>query len=942
MKQILISSCALFFAFTSNAQTKLVEKINAKSGDVVIPYEKYLLDNGLTVVLHEDHSDPLVHVDVTYHVGSAREEIGKSGFAHFFEHMQFQGSDHVGDEQHFKIITAAGGTLNGSTNQDRTNYYETVPSNQLEKMLWLESDRMGFFLDAVTQQKFEIQRSTVKNERGQNYDNRPYGLVGEFGSKNLYPYGHPYSWLTIGYVEDLNRVNVMDLKNFFLRWYSPNNASITIGGDLNPAQTLQWVEKYFGSIPRGPEVSKTLLAPVSIASDRYVSYTDNYAKLPMITKTYPTVPNYDKDMAPLACLAQIIGQGKTSVLYQELIKKQKALQANAGSRLSELAGEFSIQLVPMPGKSLAAMDSLYKEALSNFEKRGVTNEDIEKFKGAIESQFINGLQSVSGKVSQLAAFQTFTGNPNQTGKLLEMYRAVTKEDVWRVYQTYIQNKPCVTVSVLTKNEKNTAQSDNYKIDSSNYTAPNYGYDGLKYVKGKDNFDRSVMPGTGANPVVKVPGYWKKKMSNGARVVGANYDELPIVNVSITIPGGQLALMKDTAKNGLASLTGSMLNEDTKNYTAEQFAVALQKLGSSVSVNNSFGGMRFSMQCLKKNLDATLALLEERMLRPSFTQDAFSRIQKQTMESFKQAKSQPTAIAGNVYSKLLYGTDNILGMDDNGSEYTVKNLKLEDVNQFYQNNLTTQKAKIVIVGDVAEEEIMPKLEFLNQLGKAKTKLKAPKVKPSTASTKIYIVDVPKAAQTEFRVGKVVKMKYDPTGEYYQCDLMNYVLGANFNSRLNLNLREDKGWTYGARANFSGDKYRVEYTFSSGIRANATDSALTEVLKEINQYAANGIKDDEIAFMKSAIGQRDALQYETPGQKSGFVSRLLEYDLEGNYVDKQTEMLNTINKEKINALSKKWLQTNNVIILLVGDKTKMLPGIEKFGYEIIELDSDGNRK
>ena len=942
MKQFLFSSFAFLVAISASAQTKLIEKVNAQAGEVTIPYEKYKLSNGLTVILHEDHSDPLVHVDVTYHVGSAREEIGKSGFAHFFEHMQFQGSDHVGDEQHFKIITAAGGTLNGSTNQDRTNYYETVPSNQLEKMLWLESDRMGFFLDAVTQQKFEIQRSTVKNERGQNYDNRPYGLVGEFGSKNLYPYGHPYSWLTIGYVEDLNRVNVEDLKNFFLRWYSPNNATITIGGDLNPAQTLQWIEKYFGSIPRGPEVSKTILAPVSISSDRYVSYTDNYAKLPMITKTYPTVPNYDKDMAPLACLAQIIGQGKTSVLYQELIKKQKALQANAGSRLSELAGEFSIQLVPMPGKSLAAMDSLYKEALGNFEKRGVTDEDIEKFKGSIESQFINGLQSVSGKVSQLAAFQTFTGNPNQTGKLLEMYRAVTKEDVWRVYQTYIQNKPSVTVSVLTKNEKTAALSDNYKIDSSHYTAPNYGYNGLKYLKGQDNFDRSVMPGTGANPVVKVPEYWKKKLKSGAKVIGAKYDELPIVNVSITIPGGQLALMNDTAKNGLASLTGSMLNEDTKNYTAEQFSIALQKLGSSISVSNSFGGMRYSVQCLKKNLNATMALLEERMLRPNFTQDAFNRIQKQTLESFKQAKSQPATIAGNVYSKLLYGTDQILGMDDNGSEYTVKNLKLEDVNQFYQNNLTSKDAKIVIVGDVSEDEILPQLSFLDQLGQSKTKIKKPKAKPSTAATKIYILDVPTAAQTEFLVGKVVGMKYNPTGEYYQSDLMNYVLGANFNSRLNLNLREDKGWTYGARANFSGDKYRVEYTFSSGIRANATDSALSEVLKEINEYATAGIKDDEIAFMKSAIGQRDALQYETPGQKSGFVSRLLEYNLKGNYVEKQTNILNTINKKKIDALAKKWLQTSNMIILLVGDKNKILPGIQRFGYEIIELDSDGNRK
>jgi Predicted Zn-dependent peptidases len=236
------------------AQAKFIEKVEQKGEELVIPYSKYVLPNGLTVIVHEDHSDPIVHVDVTYHVGSAREEIGKSGFAHFFEHMMFQGSDNVADEAHFKIITEAGGTLNGTTNRDRTNYFETVPKNQLEKMLWLEADRMGFFLDAVTQKKFEVQRATVKNERGQNYDNRPYGLVSETASKYLYPYGHPYSWLTIGYVEDLNRVNANDLKNFFLRWYGPNNATLTVGGDVNTQEVLKLAEKYFGSIPRGPEV----------------------------------------------------------------------------------------------------------------------------------------------------------------------------------------------------------------------------------------------------------------------------------------------------------------------------------------------------------------------------------------------------------------------------------------------------------------------------------------------------------------------------------------------------------------------------------------------------------------------------------------------------------------------------------------------------------------
>ena len=940
-KRIVLPLIACMAGMNGFSQAKLVEKITRKASELVIPYEKYVLPNGLTVILHEDHSDPIVHVDVTYHVGSAREEIGKSGFAHFFEHMQFQGSDHVGDEQHFKIITEAGGTLNGSTNLDRTNYYETVPSNQLEKMLWLEADRMGFFLDAVTQKKFEIQRSTVKNERGQNYDNRPYGLVGEFTSKHLYPYGHPYSWLTIGYVEDLNRVDVNDLKNFFLRWYGPNNATLTIGGDINPKEVIKQVEKYFGSIVKGPAVSKTILPAVTVTSDRYVSFTDNYAKVPMLVKTFPTVPNYHKDMPALSCLAQVLGQGKNSVLYQQLVKTQKALQASSNSRLSELAGDISFQIIPLPGKSLAGMDSLFREALLAFEKRGVTDEDIEKFKGGIEAQYINGLQSVSGKVSQLAAFQTFTGDANKIGKLLEMYRAVTKEDVLRAYNTYIKGKGSVTVSVLTKSSSNgPAMADNFTIDTTKYVRPDYGYTGLVYTKGKDNFDRSAMPGNGANPVVKVPAFWKKELPNGARVIGAENNELPIVNVSVTIPGGHLAQGADTSKIGLAGMVASMLNEDTKKYSAEQMAVELQKLGSSI--NNTNDGINFSVQSLKKNLGKTLQLLEEKMLNPDFKQDAFNRLQKQALESFKQAKSQPATIASNVYRKLNYGAGNILGMSDNGTEYTTRNLSLADVQDYYSNYMTSQGAKVVIVGDVKESEILPQLAFLNKLPNKKISLSPTGTVPAVEKTVIYLVDVPKAAQTEFRVGKVLNLPYDQLGEYYKVDLMNYVLGANFNSRLNLNLREDKGWTYGARGSVSGDKYGVQYTFSSGIRADATDSALTEVMKEINNYAASGITEDEMRFMKSALGQRDALLYETPGQKSGFINRILEYNLPADFVDTQNKILKDISKAEIDALAKKWLQTDKMNILLVGDKAKILPGLQKFGYEIIELDVDGNRK
>ncbi len=925
----------------ATAQTKLVEKVTKTGNEIVIPYEKYVLSNGLTLIVHEDHSDPVVHVDVTYHVGSAREEIGKSGFAHFFEHMMFQGSDNVADEQHFKIVTESGGTLNGSTNRDRTNYFETVPSNQLEKMLWLEADRMGYLLDAVTQKKFEVQRATVKNERGQNYDNRPYGLLFENLSKNLYPYGHPYSWLTIGYIEDLNRVDVNDLKNFFLRWYGPNNATLTVGGDVKPADVVKLAEKYFGSIPRGPEVTPVKVPAAVVTSDRYVSYTDNYARLPLLSVVFPTVPNYDKDMAALQCLAQVIGQGKNSVLYQQLVKKQLALNASASSQLSELAGEFSFQIIPLPGKTLGAMDTLLRAALDSFEVRGVTDEDIAKFKGGIEAQQINGLQSVSGKVSQLAAFQTFTGNPNKIADLIKMYTSLTKEDVMNAYNKYIKGKHGVHVSVLPKGQANLqAIADNYKIDSSSYTAPDYGYKGLTYVKGKSNFDRSKIPGNGANPTVKVPAVWKKNLPNGIRMIGTQSTELPTVTVSITIPGGHLLQANDTSKVGLASFFADMMNEDTKNYTAEQMAVELQKLGSSVSVSSSTDNIMFNVQTLKKNLGKTLALLQERMFNPKFTEDAFKRNQKQSLEGFKQIKSQPAAIASLVSAKINYGPNNILGMSEDGTENTIKNLKLSDVQDYYNNYMTSQGLNVVVVGDITQAEIVPQLAFLNKLPNKKINMPKPVATPLPHDqAKIYLVDVPKAAQTEFRVGYNTGLKYDATGEYYKAGLMNYALGGAFNSRLNLNLREDKGWTYGARSGFTGDDYSGDFEFSSGIKAEATDSALVEVVKELKNYSASGITNDELVFMKNAIGQRDALRYETGLQKAGFIRNILENNLPTNYTDLQAKILKGMTKKDIDALAKKYIDASKLNMLLVGDKAKILPGLQKLGYEIVELDADG---
>ncbi|PKG97808.1 pitrilysin family protein [Paraglaciecola sp. MB-3u-78] len=915
---------------------KKITSVAKKVDEIVIPFTQYQLDNGLTVILHPDNSDPLVHIDITYHVGSGREEAGKSGFAHFFEHMMFQGSENVADEQHFGLITESGGTLNGSTNQDRTNYYETVPSNQLERMLWLEADRMGFFLNAVTKQKFENQRETVKNERGQNYDNRPYGLLRERVNEALFPEGHPYSWSTIGYIEDLNRANLNDLKKFFLRWYGPNNATLTIGGDMDEQQTLAWVKQYFGGIPRGPEVANPEFIPVTLDKDRYISMQDNVS-LPLIYMSYPTVHLNHPDEAPLDVLMSILGTGKTSLLYKNMVKNGKAVQASAGHGCAELSCQFSIFALPTPGTTLAELETITRASLAEFESRGGANlDDIQRVKAGIVSGLIYGLESVAGKVGQLAMYQTFRNNPDAISDDVARYENVSQDDVMRVYKKYIKNKHGVIMSIVPNGQGDKiAQPDTWqRYDRTIPTS--LEDDSLALRPGTSDFDRSVVPTSGNNPSVSVPDIYQLTTKTGIKILGTVNDEVPTTTIRLRVPAGQTRESVD--KLGLASLTAAMLGEATKKSTAEDLSNQLQKLGSTVdfSADNKFTSI--NIRTLTKNLDETLAVAIEQLTQPKFDNADFIRLQKQQIEGLKTAKKDAATTATEVFNKLIFGSDNSFAYSNKGSIATLEKLSLKDVTEFYSTFYGPSNADLIVVSSLAENEIIQALKTLDIWQGKTSPMPAIKAFPELQAGTLYFINKPEAAQSEIRIGKRA-LNYDSVGEYYRADLMNYNLGGAFNSRINLNLREDKGYTYGARSFFYGDDLHGFYRAQAGVRADTTADSIVQFRNEISAFGEQGLTLKELEFVKSAIGQRDARNYETPRQKLSFLSEIMTYNLDSGFVDKQNEILANVSLEELSGLAAKHLKLNEMITVVVGDKAAIMESLQPMFENIIELDEEG---
>jgi zinc protease len=912
-----------------------------------IPFKKFVLDNGLELVVHEDHSDPVVAVYVYYHVGSAREVAGRSGFAHLFEHMLFQGSEHVGDDQHFKLVQGAGGTLNGSTTSDRTNYFEVLPSNQLELALWLESDRMGFLLPAMTQAKLDNQRDVVKNERRQNYENRPYGQSEGVIEAALYPPDHPYSWLTIGTQEDLTAASLDDVKGFFQRWYGPNNATLAVGGDVKTDEVVALVKKYFGSLPRGPAVETPKPRPTSLAAEKRLVMEDR-VKLPELSLTWPSVPAHASDEAALDVLANILAANNSAILDKAFkIDAHLASEVRASNRSRELAGEFSITLRPNPGVTLDTLEEKTRALLAKLGKDGVDPKQLERVKSRYEAGAVRRLETVGQRTATLADSNTFTKDPGYFDEEVRRRMAVTPDDVRGVLERYVLGKPAIVLSVVPEGKG--------ALAAAGSTADGKGLAAAVEAAWKDprekkiaaiaaapvtgpapTIDRTKQPGAGAAIEFHAPKVWHGQLADGVAVVGTRYTEIPMTTISLSIPAGRLFETQDTL--GLASMTAELLQQGTRSLTATGFIEELDRLGATLNASADDEEVTFSLSCLTKHVDEAVRLLGDVILHPRLAEEDFDRVRSDRLVAIDTRADQIRILAADAYRRLLWG-DTVAGMPTIGTHATVEKMKLADVQAFWTAHGIPAGSRLIYVGPGGAEDVQKLFAPLTadwKAGAAAKKLEAPATRP-IESTKIYLVDKPGAPQSELRIGHVSIASTDP--DFYPLTVLNYPLGGLFSSRVNLNLREDKGYTYGARSAVDGGPLPGAFTASAAVKTDVTKESVVEFMKELNKIR-DGITDKELSFTKDSITQTATRQYESTRDLAGMLDNISRYGWPDDYTERRLKQLSGFSLDDMKSQAQKHIHPDAMVILVVGDKKKIAAGLAEAGYgEPIELDADG---
>jgi zinc protease len=925
MKKPIFCLLALLMATLLSCTTR------QKEDSISIPFEKYTLPNGLTVVLSVDNSDPIAAVALYYHVGSSREVPGKTGFAHLFEHMMFQRSENVGEDQLFRNIQGAGGTLNGSTSQDRTNYYEVIPKNALEMALWMEADRMGYLTNTVTRKALVNQINVVQNEKRQTSDNTPYGHNSEVIAKTLYPQGHPYSWTVIGSMEDLASASVDDVRGFHKKYYTPNNATLAISGDINIEEVKLLVEKYFGEIPSGEPIEKRSAMPVALDKTTKLYHEDNLARAPQLTMVWPTVERYNKDSYALNFLGQILASTKKSPLYKILVEEKKLtsrVMARNGSQ--ELAGSFTISVSANPGVSLTEVEKSVFEGFERFEKEGFTEEDLLRIKAGHETGFVGAFSSIQGKAFQLAEYTMNTGDPEYYKKDLEGLQAVTAEDVKAVYEKYIKGKNFVQTSFVPRGQVDLASEGSVNAEIQLEDVTNAAEVKLAeieeepIVKTPSKIDRSVMPPIGPDPEVTIPAHWTSSLPNGMKIYGITHNELPLVQYSIILEGGHM--LDNVEKAGVANLVATMMNEGTRNKTPEELEAAIDLLGASIRVGAGNENITVSVACLTKNFEKTLALVEEILLEPRWDEKQYELAKSRIINGIKRNAASPSYLASTTLNKLMFG-DNILAIETEGTEKSVASITMDDLREYYNNYFTPSTARFLIAGNVDLPVVEAALESLSSKWEPKeVTLPQFTVPGPPEKSQIYFVDVPGAPQSVISIGAPALPRTHP--DFYAATVANYKLGGSFNGIFNLILREEKGFTYGARSNFSGAKNYGSFVASSMVRTNSTLESVNVFKTEMEKYREN-LPQEYIDFTKSSLLKGNALRFETLGSLLGMLSTMTAYNLPPDYIKQEEAFVKTLTPEKTLELAKKYIDPSKMYYVVVGDSKTQLKELEKVG-------------
>ena len=873
-------------------------------GDIDIPYEKFILANGLTLIVHEDRKAPIVAVNLWYHVGAKNEKPGKTGFAHLFEHLMFNGSENFNDD-YFQVLERLGATdMNGTTSEDRTNYFQNVPTPALDTVLWLESDRMGHLLGAIDQAKLDEQRGVVQNEKRQ-FEDQPYAVSRRLITENTYPKGHPYSWTVIGSMEDLDAASLEDVHKWFKTYYGPTNAVLAMAGDIDPLTAREKVEKYFGYIPAGPPVATHRSWIAKRAGTHRQSVQDRVPQA-RIHKVW-NIPEWGTvDGDHLDLVGDILSSGKSSRLYKRLVyEDQIATDVSASAELREIGGLFAIEATARPGVDLSDVEKAIDEELARYLEEGPTEDEMRREKTQYKAGFIRGSERIGGfggKSDILASSQVLGGRPDYYKSKIQHIGESTRKDLKEVAGRWLSNGEYILEVHPFPRYKATA------IDA----------------------DRSRLPEPGAPPELKLPKTERATLSNGLELVLAERPQIRVVNFSLLVDAGYAA--DQFAHPGTAKLAMDMLDEGTGRRSSLEISDELDILGARLSCGSTLDTSVVGLSALKVNLDSSLDVYADVILNPSFPANEFERLRAEQLAAIEREKAQPFTMALRVFPGLLFGNEHPYGtpFTGSGTNASVKSIDLDDLRKFHATWFVPENATLVIVGDTTLGEITPKLEKLfARWQKAEARKKDIRSVKQRAPSAVYLIDKPDSIQSVILAGHLAPPKANP--QEIAIETMNTALGGMFTSRINMNLREDKHWSYGAQSVIVGTKSERPFIVFAPIQADKTKESMAEIAKELRDViGTRPITVDELRKAQNNLTLSLPGSLETMSEVASALSNIIINGLPADYYETYQAKVQALTTEAVSDAAKLVVQPENIVWVVVGDRAKIESSILELDF------------